>query len=51
MFDFMRAAVFCLGHRFSKHKMTGYAKNLGGRDPMGVTPPATPIKWGHIRTR
>jgi len=29
MFDFRRATVFCLRHRFSKHKMTRYAKNLG----------------------
>jgi len=33
-FDFKRATVFCLGHRLSKHKMT-YAKNLGGRGPIG----------------
>jgi len=28
MFDFMRETVFCLGHHFVKHKMTGYAKNF-----------------------
>jgi len=29
MFDFRRETVFYLRHRFSKHKMTGYAINLG----------------------
>jgi len=33
MFDLRRATVFGLGHRFSKHKMTGYAKDLGGMAP------------------
>ena len=31
---FKRAAVFCLGHRLSKHEMTRYARNLGGLDPL-----------------
>jgi len=31
MFDFRRATIFCLGHHFSKHKMT--AKHLGGMAP------------------
>jgi len=30
MLDFRRAAVFFLGRRYSKHKMTRYAKNFGG---------------------
>ena len=30
MFDFRRATAFCLGCRLSKHKVTRYAKNLGG---------------------
>jgi len=30
MFDFKQEAVFCLGRRFSKHKMTGYGEILGG---------------------
>jgi len=30
IFDFRRVTVFCLGHRFSKHKMNGHAKTLGG---------------------
>jgi len=25
---------FCLGRRFSKHKMARYAKNSGGMDPL-----------------
>jgi len=25
----------CLGRRFSKHKMTKYAKNFGGHGPLG----------------
>ena len=29
MFYFRGATVFCLGYRLSKHKMTGYSKNLG----------------------
>jgi len=29
IFDFRLATVFCLGYRFSKHKMTSYSKNLG----------------------
>jgi len=37
-----KTTAFCLGHRFSKHKMTRYAKNLGG---MSSLPPlATPMK-------
>jgi len=30
VFDFRRATVFCLKRRFSKHKMTIYARNCGG---------------------
>jgi len=33
MFDFRRATIFCLGHRFSKHKITRCAKSLGGMAP------------------
>jgi len=29
MFEFKRTTVFYFGGRFSKHKMTRYAKNLG----------------------
>jgi len=29
-FDFNQAIVFCLGHCLSKHKMSAYARNLGG---------------------
>jgi len=29
MFDFRRTTVFCLGHLFSKQKMTGYTKTMG----------------------
>jgi len=36
MFDFRRAKVFDLGHRFSKHKMTGYAKNWVLTRPMSA---------------
>ena len=32
-----QATVFCLGHRLSKHKMTGYARNLGGPLPLGYS--------------
>jgi len=32
-FDFTRATVFCLEHRFSKHKTTRYARNSGGMAP------------------
>jgi len=35
MFDIRRARVFCLGPRFSEHKMTRYAKNIGGHCPLG----------------
>jgi len=35
MFDFRRATVFLFGRRFSKHKMTRYAKNFGGYVPPG----------------
>ena len=34
---FRRATVFCLGRRFSKHKMTRYAKNVGGMPPLGYS--------------
>ena len=37
MFDFTRATVFCLGYRLSKHKMTRYAKNLGGHGPLATS--------------
>jgi len=33
MFDFRRATVVCSGHRFLKHKMAAYAKNLGRQGP------------------
>ena len=35
MFDFMRATIFCLGYRLSKHKMTRNAKNFGRLGPLG----------------
>jgi len=35
MFDCRRATLFCLGHRFSKHKMTRYA----------ACPPWLPLCW------
>jgi len=38
MFHFRRATVYCLGHRFPKHKMTGYAKNLAGAWSAGPHP-------------
>jgi len=31
-----KVKVFCLGHRFSKHKMTKYAKHLGGMAPLAT---------------
>jgi len=31
MFDFRRITIFCLECRLSKHKMTRYVKNVGGR--------------------
>jgi len=31
-FGFKRA-IFCLGHRLAKHKMTRYARNLGCHEP------------------
>jgi len=44
MFDFRGAPVFSLGHRFSKQKMTGYAKKLRGEGPL-----ATPMRQhGHL---
>jgi len=33
MFDFRLATVFCLGHRFSKQKMTRYANICGAWPP------------------
>jgi len=33
-FDFTRATVFCLWHRFTKHKTTRYARNLWGMAPL-----------------
>jgi len=35
MFDFRRIALFCLGYRLSKNKMTTYAKNLESPWPPG----------------
>ena len=32
--DFRRTAVFYLGYRLSKHKMTKYTKNFGGHAPL-----------------
>ena len=34
MFDFRRTTLFCLGKRFSKHKMTIFSKNVWG----GIAP-------------
>ena len=34
MFDLDEQQHFCLGRRFSKHKLTRHAKNFGGRDPL-----------------
>jgi len=31
---FKRATAFCMGHRFSKHKTTRYARNLGVHGPL-----------------
>ena len=42
MFDFRRAAGFCLGYRFSKHKMTRFAKNW-------VACPPGPLGYAHGR--
>ena len=42
IFRFRRATVFCLGHRFSKQKMTGYGKNYW-RGMAPWPPLATPI--------
>jgi len=41
MFDFRRITLFCLGYRFSKHKITMCAENLEGNGTLG--PLATPI--------
>ena len=35
MFDFRQKALFCLGYRLSKHKMTINSKNFGGHGPFG----------------
>ena len=43
MFDFRIAKVFCLGHRLSKHKMTGYLKNLVGIMAPWATPLSRPL--------
>jgi len=37
VFDFRWATVFCLGYRLSKHKMTRYAKNVGGMAPWALS--------------
>ena len=42
----------CLGRRFSKHKMTRYAKNLGGAwppDPMGTPLASSTRRDAHCR--
>jgi len=46
-FDFRRATIFFLRHRLSEHKMTRYAKNLGG-GPLG--PLAMPMQAGAAKT-
>jgi len=33
--SFKRTTVFCLGHRLSKHKITKYARHLGGYGSLG----------------
>ena len=44
--DFRRATVFCVGCCFSRHKMTRYAKTLGGHGPLETsTTPATPTQF------
>jgi len=37
MFDFRQITLFCLRYRFSKHKMTIYAKHLREHGPLGLT--------------
>jgi len=49
-FDFKQATVFCLGHRLSKYKVTWYARNLVGHDPLGPTL-ATPMVARLLLTR
>ena len=35
MYDFRWITLFCLGKRLSKHKITIFSKNFGGRGPFG----------------
>jgi len=55
--DCKRATAFRLEHRFSKHKMTGYAKNLGDHGPpeltrqMSTNPEAHPVIQRRNTTR
>jgi len=35
IFDFRRTIIVCFGYRLLKHKMTRYAKNLGGHGSLG----------------
>ena len=39
---------FCLGRRFSKHKMTKCAKNFGGHGPLGPSGYAYMLKGSHM---
>jgi len=48
MVDFRRITLLCLGHRFSKHKMTICSKNLGGWAPR--LPLARPMYQGRRET-
>jgi len=48
LFDLRPATVSCLGHRFSKRKMTRYAENSGGHGPL-ATPMYPDSKVGGVR--
>ena len=42
---FKRATAFCMGHRFSKHKTTRYARNLGVHGPLAPGYTCLGLRW------
>jgi len=57
MFVFWRITLFCLGYRFSKHKITVCSKNFfgEGHDAVGLTPmlwrhSVTSLQFTHVRS-
>jgi len=48
MLEFRQETVFCLGYRFSKHKITGYTKIWGPWLPALLATPMGLFRYGVV---